>query len=93
MSTFPSNLRSRIVLNLMAVALALTLTNPALATWSIIVANPETGEVGIGSATCVSNSDLKKLHHRISRRYRIGAASLWWEKGRPRLKPRGIPAE
>lgn len=33
----------------------------AAATWSIVVVNYETGEVGIGSATCIANSDLKKM--------------------------------
>jgi hypothetical protein len=38
----------------------IALSSPAHATWSIIIANTETGEVAIGSATCLKNFDLKK---------------------------------
>jgi uncharacterized Ntn-hydrolase superfamily protein len=36
------------------------LASPALATWSIVVVNTETGEVGVGSATCIKDWNLKK---------------------------------
>ncbi|MHC4945197.1 MAG: DUF1028 domain-containing protein, partial [Planctomycetota bacterium] len=36
------------------------LAGPALATWSIVVVNTETGEVGVGSATCIEDWGLKK---------------------------------
>ena len=40
---------------------ALTLlAAPARATWSIVVVNVETGEVGIASATCLSGFDLQR---------------------------------
>ena len=41
-----------------AVALVI-LASPLRATWSIIVANLETREVGIGSATCLGSADMK----------------------------------
>jgi len=50
----------RLLLGVFACSLFLILTGQAHATWSIIVVNPETGEVGIGSATCLSNFDLKR---------------------------------
>ena len=36
------------------------LTQGALATWSIVVVNTKTGEVGVASATCLPNFALKK---------------------------------
>ncbi len=42
-----------------ALALAL-LPAPLSATWSIVVVNTETGEVGIASATCLNDFDLKE---------------------------------
>ena len=45
---------------ILAVGLLAILAAPAFGTWSIVVVNTETGEVGVGSATCLSNFDLKK---------------------------------
>lgn len=42
-------------------ALALSITSPLAATWSIVAADSTTGEVAIGSATCVTGFDLKAL--------------------------------
>lgn len=39
----------------------LALAAPAAATWSIVVVNTRTGEVGIFSATCVRNVDLERV--------------------------------
>ena len=39
----------------------LTLAAPAAATWSIVVVNTRTGEVGIFSATCVRNINLERV--------------------------------
>jgi len=41
--------------------LSLALCSPALATWVVILADPESGQVGIGQATCVSGIDLRSL--------------------------------
>jgi uncharacterized Ntn-hydrolase superfamily protein len=41
------------------VLLILVCTPPGLATWSIVAANLETGEIGLASATCLANYDLK----------------------------------
>ncbi len=45
---------------ILVVALSLAGT-PALATWAVVLADAETGEVGIGQATCVANIDLRAL--------------------------------
>lgn len=46
----------------LAVALACTVVAaPARATWSIVAADPKTGEVAVGIATCINGSDLEKL--------------------------------
>ncbi len=45
---------------ILAGVLFFALTGRALATWSIVIANTETGEVAVGSATCLPNFDLKK---------------------------------
>ncbi len=37
----------------------LTLASAARATWSIVIVNHRTGEVGVASATCISGFDLK----------------------------------
>ncbi|MGQ0553492.1 MAG: DUF1028 domain-containing protein [Planctomycetota bacterium] len=46
---------------LLALALLALLAPPAGATWSIIVINHSTREVAIGSATCLTQYNLKKL--------------------------------
>lgn len=33
----------------------------AHATWSILIVNPKTGEIGMGSATCLTNLDLREI--------------------------------
>ena len=43
-----------------AVCATLTLALPSFATWSIIVINTKTGEIGIAGATCLENFDLAK---------------------------------
>ncbi len=43
---------------LAAIGLAL-LAPPAFATWSIVACNRDTGEVGVGSATCLNNFNLE----------------------------------
>ena len=40
---------------------AAVLSAPALATWSIVVVNRATGEVGVASATCLVNLKLRRL--------------------------------
>ncbi len=42
-----------------AIMTAVLASLPANATWSIVLADTETGEVGIGQATCVGNIDLR----------------------------------
>jgi len=49
---------------LQALAIALSLwagTAPARATWSIIIVDRQTNEIGIGSATCLTGFNLKKF--------------------------------
>ncbi|MCH9058865.1 MAG: DUF1028 domain-containing protein, partial [Planctomycetes bacterium] len=48
----------RIVTRL-AVVLVCLIAAPAYATWSIILINIRTGEIAVGSATCLSSFDLK----------------------------------
>ena len=43
-----------------AALLGLAISPSALATWSIVVVNRATGEVGIAAATCITNFDLKQ---------------------------------
>ncbi len=43
---------------LLVLALGISLAVPASATWSIVVVNRRTGEVAIGSATCLAGLDL-----------------------------------
>lgn len=43
---------------MLLIALA-SVVSPAVATWSIVAADTETQEVSVGSATCVTNLDLK----------------------------------
>lgn len=46
---------------LLAGALALPLlAGSALATWSIVVVNTKTGEVAVGTATCLTNTDINR---------------------------------
>ncbi len=49
------------VVCLIAAAVIVTVSQPALATWSIIIVDTETGEIAVGSATCLDNFDLQ-LH-------------------------------
>lgn len=49
--------RSRALLSLL---LLLFLVSPASATWSIVVVNRRTGEVAVGSATCIGRINLTK---------------------------------
>ncbi|MEM7755169.1 MAG: FG-GAP-like repeat-containing protein [Planctomycetota bacterium] len=51
-----TNIRSLISIGLASSGLAVT---PAHATWSILMADPATGEVAIGSATCLTGFDLR----------------------------------
>src|SRR5262245_16184697 len=50
-------MRPRALLSLAIVAL---LALPSEATWSIVVVDRRTGEVAIGSATCIANINLAK---------------------------------
>jgi uncharacterized Ntn-hydrolase superfamily protein len=53
-------MRSTSRLLLMGVALAgAAAAHPAMATWSIILIDTRTGEIAIGSATCLANFDLR----------------------------------
>ncbi|MHC4945196.1 MAG: DUF1028 domain-containing protein [Planctomycetota bacterium] len=52
--------RIRVFPVVLAGLMLFVLAGPALATWSIVVVNTETGEVGVGSATCIDNWNLKK---------------------------------
>jgi uncharacterized Ntn-hydrolase superfamily protein len=45
----------------LAVLLTLLLTAPALATWSIVVVDTRTREVGVASATCLENFNLRRF--------------------------------
>lgn len=60
MSTARSIRGPRLFPVVLSVLLLLALAGPALATWSIVVSNTETGEVAIGSATCLEAFDLMK---------------------------------
>lgn len=44
-----------------ACTLALALTRPAGATWSIVVLNRDTGEVAVATSTCIPDSDISFL--------------------------------
>jgi len=44
---------------LLSALVLLSLATPARATWSIVVVDQATGEVGVGGATCVNNINLK----------------------------------
>lgn len=48
---------SRLVIAFLSCA---TLAAPAHATWSIVVTNSKTGEIGIGTATCIATDNIKK---------------------------------
>ena len=37
------------------------LVEPVQATWSIVILNTRTREVAVGSATCITNTDLKLM--------------------------------
>lgn len=54
-------MRSRAVLTLATIVSVLFATSPVLATWAVILSDTESGEVGIGQATCVSGIDLRAL--------------------------------
>ena len=45
---------------LAALVLLVVLALPARATWSIVVINKRTGEVGVASATCLANFNLRR---------------------------------
>ena len=51
----PSRLRRSFLASLVAFLLAL----PTSATWSIVVINRETGEVAVGTATCLANFNIR----------------------------------
>ena len=51
-------MRARVI-SLVPLVLAL-LTTPASATWSIVVVNTRTGEVGVASATCIEAFNLRR---------------------------------
>jgi uncharacterized Ntn-hydrolase superfamily protein len=53
-------MRMRRILHLMLLMGLLGATMPARATWSIIIVDRESKEVAIGSATCLTNFNLKK---------------------------------
>ncbi len=46
---------------LLITATLLALAQPAAATWSIVIVDRDTGEVAIGSATCLLNFDLERF--------------------------------
>jgi len=46
---------------ILVLALLVLFAPPAGATWSIILINTKTGEIGIASATCLESLDLRKL--------------------------------
>jgi uncharacterized Ntn-hydrolase superfamily protein len=59
--TLSGTIRRSMLFPMMLAGLVLfVLAGPALGTWSIVVVNTETGEVGVASATCNQNSDLKR---------------------------------
>lgn len=45
-------------ITLVAAFISLAITSSARATWSIVIANFETGEVAVGTVTCLNNFDL-----------------------------------
>lgn len=52
-------MRARNAIACLAAAAGLTFTPAARATWSIILIDTRTGEIAVGSATCLTNFDLK----------------------------------
>ncbi len=64
----------RIVLLLLAMSL---LALPGGATWSIVVLNTRTGEVAVGTATCVANEDLEEWVPVVVVGLGAGASQAW----------------
>ncbi|MFH2001317.1 MAG: DUF1028 domain-containing protein [Planctomycetota bacterium] len=60
MRIYPAKTRLPILALLLSWLFFGAFASSALATWSIVVVNNETGEVGAGSATCIANMNLKK---------------------------------
>ncbi|MCA9277686.1 MAG: VCBS repeat-containing protein [Phycisphaeraceae bacterium] len=62
-----------------AIAGAVLSASSANATWSIVIVNTRTGEVAVGSATCLSNFDLRAASPMIVPGYGAGAAQSFVE--------------
>ncbi|MEE8469324.1 MAG: DUF1028 domain-containing protein [Planctomycetota bacterium] len=52
---------------------------PALATWSVVVVNLKTREVGVGCATCIVNIDLQPRLPMVRPGLGVGNVSAWWD--------------
>lgn len=72
---------------LTALAVNLIASRPASATWSVVITDSSTGEVAIGSATCVTFVDLKELASVVRVGQGAGAAQSFVE---PTGRNRGI---
>lgn len=79
MSTSKGKLPGLIVL-----ATLLVVSTPALATWSIVAVDPETGEVGLAAATC--NSQIQFIAEAVPGRGVVAAQAATSFKGRDAAK-------
>ena len=55
------------------------LVAPTLATWSVVVVNLKTREVGVGCATCIANVDLQPRLPMVRPGLGVGNVSAWWD--------------
>ena len=69
----------RPVLLATASGLLLALAGPLRATWSIVVANRATGEIGVAQATCIVGPDLQKSLAVVVPGKGGGAVQAWWD--------------
>jgi len=73
----------RITVGALAAGLAAA---PALATWSVVVVNLKTHEVGVGCATCIENIDLQPRLPMVRPGLGVANVSAWWDTDGSRRK-------
>lgn len=56
-----SSIKTSFVRGLIASGLLAAAGSPAQATWSVLIVDTRTGEIGLGSATCLTQLDLREL--------------------------------
>lgn len=65
--------------SLLAAALLLASSGTALATWSVVITNRATGEIGIAQATCIVGPDLQAELAVVRVRDGAGIVQAWWD--------------